>query len=49
MTWKASYYKPLITTNVDEGEIVGAREGKANLRDNMIRKINYKPFTADRL
>ena len=48
-TLSASYYKPLITTNVDEGEIVGAREGKANLRDNMIRKINYKPFTADRL
>ena len=35
--------------DVDEGEIVGAREGKASLRDNMIRKINYKPFTADRL
>lgn len=49
VTLSASYYKPLITTNVDEGEIVGAREGKANLRDNMIRKINYKPFTADRL
>ena len=41
--------KTLINTDVDEGEIVGAREGKASLRDNMIRKINYKPFTADRL
>lgn len=49
VTLSASYYKPLINTDVDEGEIVGAREGKASLRDNMIRKINYKPFTADRL
>ena len=49
VTLSASYYKPLINTDVDEGEIVGAREGKESLRDNMIRKINYKPFTADRL
>ena len=49
VTLSASYYKPLINTDVDEGEIVGAREGKASLRDNMIRKINYKPFTEDRL
>lgn len=49
VTLSASYYKPLMTTNVDEGEILLAREGEANLRDNMIRKINYKPFTANSL
>lgn len=49
VTLSASYYKPLMTTNVDEGEILLAREGEANLRDNMIRKINYKLFTANSL
>ena len=49
VTLSASYYKPLMTTNVDEGEILLAREGEANLRDNMIRKINYKLFTAESL
>lgn len=49
VTLSASYYKPLMVTNVDEGEILLAREGKANLRDNMIRKINYKLFTAESL
>lgn len=49
VTLSASYYKPLMATNVDEGEILLAREGKANLRDNMIRKINYKLFTANSL
>lgn len=49
VTLSASYYKPLMATNVDEGEILLAREGKANLRDNMIRKINYKLFTAESL
>ena len=43
------FQKPLMATNVDEGEILLAREGKANLRDNMIRKINYKLFTANSL
>lgn len=49
VTLSASYYRPLMTTDVDEGEILLAREGKANLRDNMIRKINYKLFTANSL
>lgn len=49
VTLSASYYKPLMATNVDEREILLAREGKANLRDNMIRKINYKLFTAESL
>lgn len=49
VTLSASYYRPLINTNVDEGEILLAREGEANLRDNMIRKINYKLFTANSL
>ena len=49
VTLSASYYRPLMTTDVDEGEILLAREGEANLRDNMIRKINYKLFTANSL
>ena len=31
VTLSASYYKPLMTTNVDEGEILLAREGEANM------------------
>lgn len=35
----SSYYKPLITTNVDEGEIIRARKGESSL-DNKIGKID---------
>lgn len=43
----ASYYHPLITTNVDESEIIRARQGMRSLDSNMTRKINYESFSGN--
>lgn len=41
----SSFYKPLITSEVDEGEIIRSRQGLSSLDSNMARKINYENFT----
>lgn len=43
----ASYYHALITTDVDEGEIIRARQGMVSLDSNMARKINYENFSGN--
>lgn len=43
----ASFYKPLIESDVTQDEIIRARQGMGSLDSNMARKINYENFSGN--